>query len=101
MTGSERHPVTGPERGPLTGPERHPVTGPERDPVIRADRGADRPLAELLDVYWHGRVPPPVDPGQDGTPTALDELGPSGLTARGRPLEAGLAAAYRRFTGAG
>ncbi|KJY27866.1 hypothetical protein [Streptomyces sp. NRRL S-495] len=78
-------------------PDRHPERGADRRPEHRADR----PLAELLDVYWRGRVPAPVDPEQDGTPTALDELGPSGITVRGRPLEAGLAAAYRRFTGAG
>ncbi|MFD7415962.1 hypothetical protein ACFVZ3_26210 [Kitasatospora purpeofusca] len=77
------------------------MTPSERPPEYRPDRGADRPLAELLDVYWRGRVPTPVDPEQAGTPTALDELGPSGITVRGRPLEAGLAAAYRRFTGAG
>ncbi|MFJ8435489.1 hypothetical protein ACIQ9P_29755 [Kitasatospora sp. NPDC094019] len=73
----------------------------DRRPERRPERPADRPLAELLDVYWRGRVPDPVDPGRAGAPTALDELGPSGLTLRGRPLEAGLAAAYRRFTGAG
>ncbi|MFJ4670343.1 hypothetical protein [Kitasatospora purpeofusca] len=78
-----------------------PATPSERPPEYRPDHGADRPLAELLDVYWHGRVPTPVDPGRDGAPTALDELGPSGITVRGRPLEAGLAAVYRRFTGAG
>ncbi|CAN3984538.1 hypothetical protein [Kitasatospora purpeofusca] len=79
-------------------PSEHP---PEYRSGSRPDRSADRPLAELLDVYWRGRVPAPVDPERAGTPTALDELGPSGITVRGRPLEAGLAAAYRRFTGAG
>ncbi|MEK2492974.1 hypothetical protein WN990_25825 [Kitasatospora purpeofusca] len=78
-----------------------PATPSENRADRRPDRSADRPLAELLDVYWRGRVPTPVDPERAGTPTALDESGPSGITVRGRPLEAGLAAAYRRFTGAG
>ncbi|MCX4689437.1 hypothetical protein OG401_34960 [Kitasatospora purpeofusca] len=78
-----------------------PATPSESRADRRPDRSADRPLAELLDVYWRGRVPTPVDSEQDETPTALDELGSSGITVRGRPLEAGLAAAYRRFTGAG
>ncbi len=61
---------------------------------------AERPLAELLDVFWHGSVPAPADRPEGEEPTALDELVPSGITVRGRPLDAGLAAAYRRFTGA-
>ncbi|WP_405007610.1 hypothetical protein OHV13_29220 [Kitasatospora purpeofusca] len=85
----------------MTPSERPPERHPDRHPEYRPERSADRPLAELLDVYWRGRVPTPVDPEQAETPTALDELGPSGITVRGRPLEAGLAAAYRRFTGAG
>ncbi|MEE1824245.1 hypothetical protein PUR61_18945 [Streptomyces sp. BE20] len=60
----------------------------------------ERPLAELLDTFWQGRVPPPVDDGREPV-TALDELGPTGITVRGRPLDAALAVAYRRFTGAG
>ncbi|MFC5664156.1 hypothetical protein ACFP3U_14325 [Kitasatospora misakiensis] len=69
----------------------------DRDLVDRAER----PLAELLDVFWRGSVPAPADRPEGEAPTALDELGPSGITVRGRPLDAGLAAAYRRFTGAG
>ncbi|MEV0189688.1 hypothetical protein AB0I39_14265 [Kitasatospora purpeofusca] len=90
-------------RTPRT-PAEQPAGQPSERPAGRPSEhraSADRPLAELLDVYWRGRVPTPVDPGRDGAPTALDELGPSGITVRGRPLEAGLAAAYRRFTGAG
>ncbi|MFB7381084.1 hypothetical protein ACFC6U_24980 [Kitasatospora purpeofusca] len=83
---------------PSERPSEHPS---ERRSERPSEYRADRPLAELLDVYWHGRVPTPVDPERDEAPTALDELGPSGITVRGRRLEAGLAAAYRRFTGAG
>ncbi|MFE6871960.1 hypothetical protein ACFVFS_36145 [Kitasatospora sp. NPDC057692] len=76
----------------------------------------ERPLTELLDAFWQGSVPGRADQdGQDdragqagrddrpegGAVTALDELGPSGVTSRGRPLDAALAAAYRRFTGTG
>ncbi|MER5350142.1 hypothetical protein ABT093_07395 [Kitasatospora sp. NPDC002551] len=68
----------------------------------------ERPLADLLDVFWQGSVP--AAPGLAGDPegdregeavTAFEELGPSGLAERGRPLDPALAAAYRRFTGAG
>ncbi|MFB7474497.1 hypothetical protein [Kitasatospora sp. NPDC056184] len=61
----------------------------------------ERPLTELLDVFWQGAVPDPADRTEDEVATAFDELGPSGLTSRGRPLDAALAAAYRRFTGTG
>ncbi|WP_327683507.1 hypothetical protein [Kitasatospora sp. NBC_00458] len=65
----------------------------------------ERPLADRLDTFWQGRVPAAAE--DDGEhPTALDELGPSGITLGGRSpggrsLDAALAAAYRRFTGAG
>ncbi|GAA1390477.1 hypothetical protein GCM10009639_19330 [Kitasatospora putterlickiae] len=60
----------------------------------------EHPLAERLDAFWRAEVPGPVE-GEGEAPTALDGLGPSGVTLHGRPLEAALAAAYRRFTGAG
>ncbi|MFE7562366.1 hypothetical protein [Kitasatospora sp. NPDC057500] len=60
----------------------------------------DHPLAGTLDAFWRAKVPDPVE-GEGDAPTALDELGPSGLTLHGRPLDAALAAAYRRFTGTG
>ncbi|MET8703851.1 hypothetical protein ABZW10_34115 [Kitasatospora sp. NPDC004723] len=66
----------------------------------RPDR-PDRPLAELIDVFWQGSVPAPADDPEGEVATALDELGPTGLTSRGRPPDAALATAYRRFTGAG
>ncbi|WP_380281559.1 hypothetical protein [Kitasatospora purpeofusca] len=59
----------------------------------------ERPPAELLDVFWQGAVPGRADEPEGGSVTALDELGPSGLTVRGRPLDPALTAAYRRFTG--
>ncbi|MFE2177773.1 hypothetical protein ACFVVL_17050 [Kitasatospora sp. NPDC058115] len=61
----------------------------------------ERPLAELLDVFWQGTVPGQGDEPEGGVTTALDELGPPGPTSRGRSPDAALAAAYRRFTGAG
>ncbi|MEV6978994.1 hypothetical protein [Kitasatospora sp. NPDC093806] len=61
----------------------------------------DRPLAELIDVFWRGAVPDPEEVDAAETATALDELGPSGAPPRGRPPAAALAEAYRRFTGAG
>ncbi|MER7704119.1 hypothetical protein ABTX81_14585 [Kitasatospora sp. NPDC097605] len=60
----------------------------------------EHPLAGPLDAFWRVEVPDPVE-GEGGAPTALDELGPSGLTLNGRPLDSALAAAYRRFTGTG
>ncbi|MEV0530671.1 hypothetical protein [Kitasatospora sp. NPDC050463] len=62
----------------------------------------ERPLADCLDTFWQGRIPSPVSPA-DGEPEpapALDELAASAITVRGRPLEALLAPAYRRFTDA-
>ncbi|WP_153882757.1 hypothetical protein [Streptomyces sp. CB01881] len=56
-------------------------------------------MAECLDTFWQGRVPPPAD--EAGPAPALDGLGPSGLTVRGRSLETALGPAYRRFTGTG
>ncbi|MFB6892164.1 hypothetical protein ACFCX4_22970 [Kitasatospora sp. NPDC056327] len=60
----------------------------------------DRPLGERIDAFWRAGVPDPVE-GGDGSPTALDELGSSGIVLHGRALDAVLAAAYRRFTGGG
>ncbi|WP_406195499.1 hypothetical protein OH807_07610 [Kitasatospora sp. NBC_01560] len=60
----------------------------------------DRPLADLLDTFWQGRVPAAPEVAGPVAP-AVDELGPSGITVRGRPLEAALEPAYRRFTGTG
>ncbi|MFF8770244.1 hypothetical protein [Kitasatospora sp. NPDC015120] len=79
-----------------------PDPDPDFDaPDLAADLG-ERPLAELLDVFWQGSVPGQGDEPEGGVTTALDELGPPGLTSRGgRPPDAALAAAYRRFTGAG
>ncbi|MFD9597458.1 hypothetical protein ACFWA9_32550 [Kitasatospora sp. NPDC059973] len=63
----------------------------------------DRPLTESLDTFWQGRVPPPVAPADAGPEAApaVDGLVASGITVRGRPLEALLAPAYRRFTDTG
>ncbi|MFE7192982.1 hypothetical protein [Kitasatospora sp. NPDC057541] len=74
---------------------------PERPDQPEHPEQPDRPLAELIDAFWQGSVPAPVDDPWGEVSTALDELGPTGLTSRGRPLDAALAAAYRRFTGAG
>ncbi|MFE2724758.1 hypothetical protein [Kitasatospora sp. NPDC059327] len=63
----------------------------------------DRPLAQCLDFFWQGRIPSPVESAEgEGEPASVvDELAASGITLRGRPLEALLAPAYRRFTDAG
>ncbi|MFI6846690.1 hypothetical protein ACIBJD_18850 [Kitasatospora sp. NPDC050467] len=63
----------------------------------------DRPLAECLDTFWQGRVPSAPSGADETDPVApaVDDLGPSGLAVRGRPLEAALGPAYRRFTGKG
>ncbi|MFJ9948691.1 hypothetical protein [Kitasatospora sp. NPDC091207] len=63
----------------------------------------DRPLAQCLDFFWQGRIPSPVASAEGGSEPApvVDELDTSGITVRGRPLEALLAPAYRRFTDTG
>jgi len=61
----------------------------------------DRPLADCLDTFWQGRVPPPAPSAPapaDPASSVLDELGPAGITVRGRDIGEQLAAAYRRFT---
>ncbi|WP_395293146.1 hypothetical protein ACF9IK_05730 [Kitasatospora hibisci] len=83
----------------MPAPDRRPVPG-------------DRPLADCLDTFWQARIPAAhAEPatGADarvaaGSPvpgTVLAELGASGITVRGRPLEAALGPAYRLFTGGG
>lgn len=60
----------------------------------------DRPLAECLEDFWREgdrhRLPA-AEPGRTA-PTALAQLGPSGIVIRGRSLESLLEPAYRLLT---
>lgn len=103
------------ETAPVSGPAPGPVPGPVPD----LD---ERPLADCLEGFWEGRFAvrrDPADPAEPadvagggdgpgggegdgaggGVRTALDGLGPSGITVRGRDLADLLAPAYRWFTG--
>ncbi len=63
-------------------------------------RVVDRPLTECLEDFWREgdrhRLPA-AEPDRTG-PTALAQLGPSGILVRGRPLESLLEPAYRSLT---
>ncbi|WP_354641262.1 hypothetical protein [Kitasatospora camelliae] len=76
-------------------PESHLYTAEGAGP-------GDRPLAHCLDTFWQGdfRLHDGIGP-REAAPTALDGLGPSGITVRGRELATLLAAAYRSFTADG
>ncbi|MFJ5922337.1 hypothetical protein ACIQF6_06945 [Kitasatospora sp. NPDC092948] len=58
----------------------------------------DRPLDQCLDTFWQGEftLRPPDTPGERPDP-ALDHLGPSGLTERGRDVAELLVSDYRRL----
>ncbi|MEV7179250.1 hypothetical protein [Kitasatospora sp. NPDC093679] len=66
-------------------PDTRPAAGPA---------GADR-------AFWDGDFTLRTDDEDRPAAPALDPLGPSGSTVRGRDLADLLAPAYRRFTGTG
>ncbi|PJN23293.1 hypothetical protein [Kitasatospora sp. CB02891] len=63
---------------------------------------SDRPLDQCLDAFWQGGFTlRPADAPAERPDPALDHLGPSGLTVRGRDLAELLAPDYRRLVDGG